>query len=286
MKDKKNFKILGVRQSLIGDCLMGLPVLNFLEKRFPDSYKYWHISKKCAQAGALFYNHPLIDKIIITDCEEGFGRRDIELAKYCDLVINTTPQHPLEHDWHNYRSMVEETWIMAGIPLNEYHYLSDDEKTPTLTKWFDINKQKNTIAIHCFAGYGRDNHRSPNLVWWKSLIPILQKSGFEILRLGHPAEPYLENVKDLRNLCFFDQVKLALESDTYIGTDSGFSLVMGAYKHPQITLLTNWNVNHNRNFNCLEPVNKNNITLFNAFNQGGCSGIKEDEVLNALNNLI
>jgi len=274
MKEGKNFKVLGVRQSLIGDCIMSLPVLQFVEKRRPNSYKYWHVAKKCSQSAPLFYNHPLIDKIVITDCEEGFGPKDIELAKQCDFVFNTTPQHPFGECWHDHRNMLQETWVMAGIDLKEFEALTEEEKTPSLTKWFNTNRESNTIAVHCFAGYGRDNHRSPNKEWWAELIESLTKQGFKVIRLGHPKEPELTKCNDLRHLSFLEQIQIALGCDMYIGTDSGFSLVMGAYSHPQITLLTNWNVNHFQNPTCLQPINKNNISLFNEFIKGGCSGIK------------
>ena len=286
MKEGKNFKVLGVRQSLIGDCIMSLPVLNFVEKRRPNSYKYWHIAKKCSQSAPLFYNHPLIDKIVITDCEEGFGPKDIELAKQCDFVFNTTPQHPFGEYWHDHRNMLQETWVMAGIDLKEFEALTEEEKTPSLTKWFNTNRESNVIAVHCFAGYGRDNHRSPNKEWWAELIESLTKQGFKVIRLGHPKEPELTNYNDLRHLSFLEQIQIALGCDMYIGTDSGFSLVMGAYSHPQITLLTNWNVNHFKNPTCLQPINKNNISLFNEFTKGGCSGISKGEVLENIKNLL
>jgi len=286
MKEGKNFKVLGVRQSLIGDCIMSLPILNFVEKRRPNSYKYWHIAKKCSQAAPLFYNHPLIDKIVITDCDEGFGPKDIELANQCDFVFNTTPQHPFGEYWHNHRNMLQETWVMAGINLNEFDNLSEQEKAPSLTKWFDISKKQNSIAIHCFAGYGKDNHRSPNQQWWQNLINSLSKQGFKIIRLGHPKEPILEDCEDLRHLSFLEQVQITLGSNLYIGTDSGFSLVIGAYSHPQITLLTNWNINHTQNPTCLQPINKNNISLFNEFKEGGCSNIDRYKVLENIKLLI
>lgn len=286
MKEGKNFKVLGVRQSLIGDCIMSLPVLNYVEKCRPNSYKYWHVAKKCSQSAPLFYNHPLIDKIIITDCEEGFGPKDKELVMQCDFSFNTTPQHPFGEYWHNYRSMVEETWVMAGINISEYYQLSEEEKTPSLTKWFDVKKQNNTIAVHCFAGYGRDNHRSPSKQWWDETIKILSSSGYKIIRFGHPREPEIADSEDLRHLPFIEQVQSALCSSVYIGTDSGFSLVMGAYAHPQITLLTNWNVNHTKNLTCLQPINKNNISIVNEFSQGGCSGINKNIILENIKLLI
>jgi hypothetical protein len=304
----KNFKILGVRQSLIGDCIMALPILGHLEREYPDSYKYWHIAKKCSQAAPLFYNHPLIDRIVITDCEEGFGPKDKALAESCDIAFNTMPPC-LEPDFHNYRDMGEEVWVMAGLPEELYHELSDEDKTPKLEKWFDIEKEPNTIAVHCYAGYGKDQHRSPSKDWWDMAITcLIDKFDCTVYRLGHPIEPKFDidkhlgsgrwdtqgekkaTIKDCRSLSFFDQIKKALSTDLYIGTDSGFSLAMGAYSHPQVTLLTNWNAGHMHNPLCLQPMNKLNRSLFNPFEnghfKGGCSGINIATVMNTVDELL
>ena len=55
---------------------MGLPILNYYEKKYPGSYKYWVIQKKCAQCAPLYFNHPLIDRIKITDEWDEFGDYD------------------------------------------------------------------------------------------------------------------------------------------------------------------------------------------------------------------
>lgn len=293
MKEGKNFKILGVRQSLIGDSIFALPVLHWLELKYPNSYKYWHLAKKCAQAAPLFLNNPLIDKIVITDCEEGFGPEDLKLAESCDAVINTTPPHPFGENWHNQRTMAEETFIQTSLPIQYYNNLPDDQKYPKLYKWFNTEKREKTIAIHCFAGYGFDNHRSPSEKWWKDLISKLILSGYRIIRLGHTREPsfYADEIserdyQDLRHLSFIEQIQISLGCSIYIGTDSGFSLAMGAYGHPQCSLITNWNHGHTENPLCLQPLNKNNISLFNEFKNGGCSGINQDLVLEKIKLLI
>lgn len=266
---------------------MALPILNWINRQYPGSYKYWHLARKCAQAAPLFLNHPLIDKIVITDCDEGFGPKDIELAKSCDLVINTMPPHPFGEFWHNDRSMVEETWVQAGIPLSEFHSLPADEKIPKLYRWFETNLRPKTIAVHCFAGYGRDGQRSPSAAWWIDLLKAVTKD-YTVVRLGHPNEPDFSDdfpynrFVDLRDLSFIDQVKQALDTSLYIGTDSGMSLVVGAYSHPQVSLLTNWNKNHTKNPLCLQPINKNNTSLFNEYSLGGCSGIPKESVINTI----
>ena len=66
----KNFKIFGVRAGLIGDSIMALPILNYLENKYSNSYKIWVIEKKCSQAAPIYINHPLIDKILISSSKQ------------------------------------------------------------------------------------------------------------------------------------------------------------------------------------------------------------------------
>jgi hypothetical protein len=55
---EKNFKIWGVSYGLVGDLIMGLPVLTHLEYKFPGSYKMWVIEKKVGFMAPFFLNHP------------------------------------------------------------------------------------------------------------------------------------------------------------------------------------------------------------------------------------
>jgi len=274
MRTGKNFKVFGIRGSLIGDSIMALPILTFVEKQFPNSYKYWQIAKKCSQAAPLYFNHPLIDKIVISDCNEGMGPKDTEIAKGCDVVFNVMPQHPLQQDWPNYRNIYEETWVMAGLPMEYYNSLTAEEKRPKLYKWFDIEKQpKKTIALWPCAGYGRENTRNPSEKWYLSLITLLSKEGYNVIQFGHPndynfnktinaqKEWFKINFNCFNGLPFFEQIKMSLGCDLAIATDSGSSLVLGAYEMPQITLLTNHFPNHIQNLEAFAPNNPNNINF-------------------------
>lgn len=292
MKEGKNLKCWIGRADLIGDCIFATPILHYFEKEYPKSYKIWPILRKCSQAAPLFFNNPLIDRIHISEFDEGFGDNDVELFNKCDVKINVRPQHPFGEQWHNSRSMAVETWVMAGLLESDYYRLSEAEQRPKLYKWFNTKKQEKTIAIHCFAGYGRDNQRSPSKDWWEKMVEMILMEGYNIIRLGHPNEPVIDNGyinirhKDLRNLSFIEQIQIALGCSAYIGTDSGFSLAMGAYFHPQVSLITNWNINHTENPLCLQPINKNNISLFNEFKNGGCSGINQEKVLESIKLLL
>jgi ADP-heptose:LPS heptosyltransferase len=63
----KNLKIWGVSYGPLGDLIMGLPILTYFEKKYPNSYKYYVIQKRSSICAPLYINHPLIDKIKVTD---------------------------------------------------------------------------------------------------------------------------------------------------------------------------------------------------------------------------
>lgn len=277
------------RASLIGDTVMFLPVLNYLNLWYPNCYTIFPISRKTSQSVPLFVNHPRIDRIHVLQEYEGMGPDDIKMAESCELKVDCFPSHPFEQDWYNYRNIYEETWIMAGIGLGGYHNLESSLQKPKLYPYFDTVRDKKSIAIWPFAGYGRDNERSPSEVWWKSAMADLVKMGYRIFHFGHFDEYNFEGdfaPQDYVNLTqwnFFDQIKASLKCGLSIGTDSGSSLIMGAYEFPQITLLTNWNVGHVKNFLALAPNSPNNISLFA---ENGCDNISKESVLEKVKDVI
>lgn len=291
----KQVKIWGVRSGMIGDMIMALPILNWLEQKYPNSYKYWVIGQRFAQSMPLFINHPMIDKIYILESEEHLSNQyDINEAKKCDLHFNITPQHPdgnpgIDCFWWNEYSLCEETFRMAGLPISEYKNLDNNLKLPKLEKWFKSDIQKKTIGIWPFAAYGKEPHRSPSIEWWNELLPELISLGYKIYLFGHPNDPklfgnnlnYKNNIIYCQQLSFFDQIKKSLECELCINTDSGSGWVIGAYGHPQITLLSNTAPNHHKNLLAFSPENwaKNNTSVF-AYNS--CSNIKYEQVLNLI----
>lgn len=296
MKTGKNLRMFGVRGSLIGDSIMALPILNYVERLFPNSYKYWQIARKCSQSAQLYFNHSLIDQIVISDGDEGMGTRDREIATGCDIIFNVMPQHPEGDSWPNRRNIYEETWVMAGLPLSEYHNLPIEEQRPKLTKWFNINKKLNkTIAIWPCAGYGKEKRRSPSQKWYFDLTIELRRLGYEVIQFGHPNDFSIHNefftsppnpisAVDHRGMSFFDQIQVSLGCDLVIGTDSGSSLVIGAYDLiPQITLLTNHWPGHVRNFTAFATNAPKN---HNIFAENGADNISIFNVLEKIKELI
>ena len=279
----KNLKIIGLRPSKGGDLITSLPVLNLLEKKYPNSYKTVSVAKKNSVFAQLLFNHPLIDRIHINEILENPNQTDLDFFNSHDIIIPPSLQHPDPY-WYNKYHMVEENFIMMGLDWNE---LDEESRIPKLTKWFTHDKFSKHIALWPMAGSGLDIKRSPSKEWYLKLIElILSNTDYNIFQFGHPNDFRLdcnERVINLNNLDFFEQIKMTLGCSFMIGTDAGSSLVMGAYNFPQITLLTDWMQNHISNFEALAPLNKNNISIFK---KGGCNNIPQDEVLKTIKQLI
>jgi len=302
-------KIWGTSFSLIGDLIMSLPQLNYFKNKYKDIYVYFIIHKKISYCAPLFFNNPLIDKILISGEWSSFNISDYNLASSCDIVT-TEIDHNLkkildrkhtENLWYNKRNCVEETAIMSGISDLD-KYTSIDERHPKLTKWFDPgfeepqkkgaytykkqDSKKNKIlskslSIWPFAGYGRSKNRNPDEIWWSNLIQKFINNKIHIYHFGYINEPILSNDKyyyhNFTKLSFFEQIKLSLGTKLTLGTDSGSLWVLSAYSHPTITLLTNWYDNHKENLLATLPINKNGKYIFK---NNGFKSLSVEEVYN------
>lgn len=272
-------KIWGVRSGLIGDTIMVLPSLTYFKKKYGEFYIHWVIDKKCSQAAPLYINHPLIDNIKITDKWCSFGENDKRIIKDCDIIIDVSPQNT-EQFWYNKMDCVEQAMRMAG--LTDYKdILTEDDMYPKLNKWFvdpSTISDKNhgytqsqsvndkigfKVGIFPFAHYGSIPHRSPSLNWWNALCYKLYSIDCKINHFGWISEPNIDYSINYTKYSFFEQIKMALECDIVIGTDSGSMWVIGAYSHPSIHIMTYHMAGHNDNPDALVPYNKNGITFFN-----------------------
>lgn len=295
-------KIWGLRGSLIGDLIMALPILTYLEKKYPGSYKYWAIHQKCAQAAPLFLNHPNIDCIKITDGWMQLGPRDRQIINQCKLVFDLAPQ-VRDMNWRNEMACIDQTARMVGIDdLDDV--LSPQEKLPRLERWFpslsfthnpanhgyidtvgptyDVNEM--AIAIWPFANYGKKPERSPSEGWWVAMVEKLIDAGYDVYHYGWRTEPQLMSYNNpfYHYMChgsFFDQIRAALEAKVSIGTDSGSMWVVGAYGQPGIELMTYHEHGHKTNPEALKPPYENHKMLFNEKN---INLIKHQTVLETL----
>ena len=291
-------KIWGTSFSLIGDLIMSLPQLTYYKKKHKNTYIYFVIHKKISYCAPLFFNHPDIDKILISGEWSSFNSDDFKIASECDIVTTKLDhinkkildrQHE-NNRWYNQRSCIEETALMSGITdLNDT--LTNNEKIPFSNTWFDsgfedeqkkaaytydkVDSKRNNIlskslAIWPFAGYGRSKNRNPSEKWWGRLVSKLIDSSINVYHFGYFKEPKLSENKryyhKLTNLDFFNQIKISLGSKLALGTDSGSMWVLAAYNHPMIILGTNWYDNHASNFQATIPPIKKGECIFNQNN--------------------
>lgn len=260
------FKIANcVRPSRFGDLISSLPFLNWLEKQYPNSYKMVLVDRACSQIAPLLINHPLIDKIYITEETDKITPQEEEWFKKFDLVME--PFVPItKEDWFNEIVLVEESFCMnwlrgrGRIDPNEWNKLTKEERKPHLTKWFNTEKQGNYIAIWHSAGYQNSDpanlKRNPSPEYWRGLIDILIKEGYEIAQLGLPALNLHPDILNLSYYSLFEAIKFTLGSSILsLGTDSGSQWICGAYGHPQIILSTYWRKGHVKNQKAHIPVN-------------------------------
>lgn len=293
LPEGKNFRIFGFSYGLVGDLVMSLPMLTYYEKLYPGSYKIFAIERKVGYMAPFFLNHPLIDRLLVTEEWNGFGTFDKYLADTCYIKCTMDNWRHSRPDWYNYKDCIEETAYVAGVD-GLLSVLSYDELYPKLEQWFDVGSddpnfqtyskqngadtsiKKKTIALWPFATATGSVARSPFVQWWRELVGILKEKGYEVLQFGMPTDKFIFGANRYNHLTFFDQVRLALSCGMSIGTDSGSMWVMGAYSHPALHLMTNWMQHHTQNFDALLPVNRNGHKVFAP---GGVNNICIDDVI-------
>jgi len=302
-------KIWGTAFSLIGDLIMSLPQLNYFKNKHKNIYVNFVIHKKIAYCAPLFFNHPLIDRILISGKWSSFDTNDYDVASKCDVITTKidpkTKQifdrvHPFENDWYNKRSCIDENALMSGInDLDKF--ISKKEKMPYLHKWFDsgfddlqkkgaytydkVDSKKNdvlskSVSIWPFAGYGRSKNRNPSVNWWKNLVSDFNKRSIKVFHFGYVNEPSLSDnnayYEKLTHFDFFSQIKISLGSKLSIGTDSGSMWVLSAYSHPSLIISTNWYENHKNNLSATIPPNINSELIFK---ENGFESLSVEEII-------
>lgn len=252
----KALRTWGVRGSRIGDTCMAYSVLAWLRQRFPDCYTHWQIARRHQSSVGLWLNNPLIDQLVVSDCEEGMGPRDIAIAETCHIRFNVMPEHPDgDRNWASRYTIWEETWRMAGLPIEEYRAMSAHDQRCHLTQWFPVERRPKAVAIWPASNYGVKQEwqsRYPSYQWMETLVKRLLAEGYTVYQCGHPNDYRGERnggklsvdhqpntFWETRTLPFMDQIALSLGCDAIIGTDSGSTLALAAYESvPTIQLLT------------------------------------------------
>lgn len=289
----KEMRCWGVRGSRLGDTVMAAPVLAWLRRRFPDCYTHWQIARRHAIAAVpLWLNNPLIDQLVVSDCEEGMGPRDIAIAETCQIRFNTMPNHPDgDRAWAPRFTIWEETWRMAGLPIEEYRALPAYDQRCHLTQWFKAPRRPRTVAIWPASNYGtrQDWHsRYPSRAWMVKLVARLEEEGYSIVQCGHLNDYRDEGgaicpQSDMRHLSFIEQIQISLGCDLVIGTDSGSTLILAAYENiPTVQLLTD----HMPGGQLDMAFASNSPTNIPLFARGSADNILLDDVIETIKRAI
>lgn len=244
----KALRTFGVRGSRVGDSVMAYATLAWLRQRFPDCYTHWQIARRHMSTLGLWHNNPLIDQLVVSDCEEGMGPRDHQIASTCHIRFNVMPEHPDgDRNWATRYTIWEETWRMAGLPIEEYRAMSSYDQRCHLTQWFPVERRPKTVALWPASNYGVKQQwqsRFPSRLWMVQLVGRLIHEGYDVYQCGHPNDyadegGSLAGADQARHQPFMDQIALSLGCDAIIGTDSGSTLALAAYESvPTIQLLT------------------------------------------------
>ena len=292
---KTGLRVFGVRGSQIGDAVSALCVYAYVRHHYPDAYTIWQLARKHVHATPLFYNHDLINQLTISDGDEGYGPRDIALAKTCQVRFPLMPEHPeCAGGWPNRFSFYQETFRMAGLSMEQWKTVPENFLCPRLVQWFPVERFPKTIAYWPCAAYGATQirrSRHATRAWAESLVVRLLREGYNVIQFGHPNDHAetggtLEGCyADVREEPFMEQIKRSLGCDVIIGTDSGAGIALGAYEsNPnQISLLTDHYPGHITNLTAFEPWNPNNRSFVGV---GSADNISVDDVVKMVNNMI
>ena len=282
----KNNKIIIGRSQLIGDQICALPIARYFKKLYPDSYLIWPIAKKISQIAPIYINCKWINEIYVTDGQEGWeSERDYNKLKSVNYSMEINPQHP-DSQYPQKFNIYSETWRMGGLNYEVWESLPEEEKRPKLEKWWNpvkIETDKKIIGIWAQAGYSIENKRNPSKQYWEKLIKNLIVEGYEIYQFGSQKDwVFFEDNKEIKrlikrcnDLSLFDQIKIALECSICLGTDSGSSLVLGAYSMNFISLIpVHWG--NENNPSALSTNNPNNYSFYSI---GGTDNIDMELVI-------
>lgn len=264
---------------MIGDNLAALITATYIKKYDRDAYITWVIGKKCSSFAPLLLNHPDLDKIFILDGEEKLeSERDYLEYNKNTFHLEINPQHP-DNEYPRQRNIYLESFLMQGFNQNEWAQLTPEEQIPKLVKWWQPVKRpfgdKKTIFFTGMPNFGRESKRWVSKQYLENLVVRLVGLGYCVIQSGgEQDETWFSdcdisegfpisslNYKRINELSFFDQIKIANESDCIVGSDSGASLVCGAYGLNMASLLPiHWG--NENNPSALSTNNPNNYSFY------------------------
>ena len=285
------------RSSMIGDNLATLPTARLVKKHDPNSHITWAIGKKSSSFAPLLLNHPDLDSIFITDGLEGLeSENDFNKFNSCNYKLTLSPQHP-DFIYPSQRNIYLESFLMAGFSEEQWALLTEEEKIPKLVKWWIPVKRlfsdRKTIFFTGMPNFGNESKRWVTKKYLENLIEILINLEYCVIQSGgEQDECWFSNCNlsdsfknklqtnyiRVNEKSFFEQIQIANECDLIIGSDSGMSLVCGAYRLNQISLIPiHWGNDNNPT-----ALSTNNPNNFSFYSHGGNDNIDMNLVVDKI----
>jgi ADP-heptose:LPS heptosyltransferase len=279
------------RGTMLGDILATIPVAIYLKKIYKNCTIVWAMGKKSGQSAMLYFRHPAIDEIYICDGAEGpESYEDFQKMNSCDIKFNLNPSHRDNEYPAKKRDIYWESFHMQGFEdwLWEVNML-ESEKIPKLVKWWNPVKRpfgdKKTVFFTGMPNFGRESKRWVSKRYLEDLAIRLIGSGYYVIQSGGEQDEHwfrdgiypLDRSKHLRinDRSFFEQIQIANEADLIVGSDSGMSLICGAYQKQMVSMIPiHWG--NENNPTALSTNNPNNYSFYSF---SGTDNIDMDLVL-------
>lgn len=187
---------------------------------------------------------------------------------------------------------------MQGLDEELYEgLLTTEEKIPKLVKWWNPVKRpfgaQKTVFFTGRPNFGKESKRCVSPEYNLRLVRKLMDLGYAVIQSGGENDPAWfedwennpnDNYRYLRvnERSFFDQIQIANECDCIVGSDSGASLILGAYSLPQVSMLPiHWG--NENNPTALSTNNPNNYSFYSI---GGTDNIDLNLVVDKINEKI
>jgi ADP-heptose:LPS heptosyltransferase len=236
-----------------GDSVCSLVAARYIKKIFPNSYSVAVLDPRTKELAPLLINHPDIDRICISQKQEGYTDTEKQWASAFDYNLPLFG-HYVPDNWGKTMNWVERNFRIrfqfestdSKLSVIGWNTLTKEEKMPMLTPWFNVNRLKKTIVISPFVGYNLSDEttrtRSPSMEWWINVVEMITKMGFNVVQIGLPNLPLIKHdkVNDKRELSLLESVKLALGADIFFGACGGMQFIINSYGHKTICPFTNW----------------------------------------------
>lgn len=273
-------RFLGFNPNMYGDLYMMTVAARCLKRLVPDSHLTFVIAADFRECAPLFLDDPNIDRVHILDKpRDGFNQNDwnwINQQKF-DHIFNPMADHDHSRPWFQFRHQALEAAHMHGIPYN-----GDDSKI-RMTKWFKPTPGfENFIAFSPWPSFheGTDNPKAIPIPMAQKIVDNLIKMGHNVLQIGGPTEPKLENTIKL-NTDYFTSVRNVLGCRAMIMGDSGLNWLLSGYDFPVVGLYSEryFGKEYIKN---IQPINPNGRYLVG----GSVSDIPIESVVTSLKLLI